>query len=540
MVRNLEKKNRTMQTDIEYPTRVEVNTNDLELAIREGCNPMQQMIDPNHDNLPYFSNCMSGPDPRNDHHASYSMAHVPGRWLNALLSAESVLDLKLNERVVDDLARWTHTAFSHEMGLPQGLNLKNFKTTPVTDLHNLRETTHALYALASYRDDKEALKIVKRQIETVNRFYDFETGVWNEKAFNQEFDSRTNAGAPFPRHFGRYIGPLVKLYAACGIEEALVQAIRLKDLAFRNILNEKGDYDVKVLGPHTHSITSMISSLAQLAEVLGDNTIFELIIAFMENGLRQIALEFGWCIENYNHADHIGEINNTGDILETCLILGKAGYTKYFQQAERILRAHLLPSQLLDTCFIPEWDCPNEDYHHKLATRAKGAFGFPCPYGHQYKNSPISFNWDITGGAIGSLCEAFRTRVTKSDSLISVNLHFNYKDNDVEIKSPYTNGGVMEIRLKRKYLIRVRLSDWLDRDKLYITVNVKKLKPILSGNWVYLPGLQADSLVKIKIPMKITATDYRFRSDIFRFRWKGDAVDAAANLASNLCFFKGI
>lgn len=502
---------------------------------------MQQMFDANHDNLPYMENYLLGSDPRNRHNLWCSMSHVPGRWLNALLTAEDTLGVRLSEQAVNDLARWTYMAFDHPMGLSQSLDLKTYQPVPISDLHNLRETTHALYALARYRNDRKALRIAKRQIETVNKFYDFETGVWNERAFKQEFGSRTNGPAPFPRQFGRYIGPLVKLYHAFGLKEALAQAIRLKDFALRNILDKKGDYHVDRFGDHGHSVTSMLSSLAQLGQLLGDSTLLERIVSFMENGLHQIALEFGWCIEKYHRTDHIGEINSTGDILETCLILGRAGYTRYFQQAERILRAHLLPSQLLDTRFIPDWNCPDEDYHHKLATRCRGAFGFPCPYGHQYQmNTPISFNWDIVGGAVASLCEAFRSTVSKNNSLISVNLHFNHKDNNVEIKSPYTNGDVMEIKLKTDCLVRVRLSEWVDREKLDIMAGSEKLNSFFSADWLYLPGLRTGSLLRIKIPMRVITTDYQFRSDVFTFRWRGDAVDAARSLAPHFRFFKEI
>ena len=530
-----------MQTDVEFPERVKVNTTGLQLAILEGRNPMEGLLDPGHDNLPYFSHVASGPHPRVGHNTSNSMAHVPGRFLNALLSAEDVVGMEVNESVVDNLTRWTYKAFDHPMGLSQTLDLETFKPVALSNLHNLRETCHALYALVKYRDDGKALELAKKQIETVNRFFDYQTGVWNEEAFKGLTGGETNCGLPFPLHFGRYIGPLVKLYKACGMEEALIQAIRLKDFAFENVLNEEGDYDVETFGRHTHSTTSMISSLAQLGEVLGDHTILARVKSFMENGLGQIALPFGWCIEWADRNDHVGEINNTGDILETCLILGKSGYSDYFQGAERILRAHILPSQLLDTCFLPDRDCPDEDYHHKLATRSKGAFGFPCPYGHEYQvDSKIRFNLDVVGGGVASLCEAYRDKVTTDGSLISVNLHFDHEGNGVKVKSPYTNNDVMEIESGRKCTLRVRLSDWVDREKLTTTVNGERSKGIFSGDWLYLPGLDKNSLVKIVIPMKTVTSDYEFRSDLFTFLWRGDAIEGAKNLDPRLCFFKGI
>ena len=47
-----------------------------------------------------------------------------------------------------------------------------------------------------------------------------------------------------------------------------------------------------------------------------------------------------------------GKCNNTGDIVETALILGRWGWSDCFHDAERTLRGHLLPAQLRDVSFI--------------------------------------------------------------------------------------------------------------------------------------------------------------------------------------------
>ena len=112
----------------------------------------------------------------------------------------------------------------------------------------------------------------------------------------------------------------------------------------------------------------------------------ERVRAFYDNGLNDIRDEIGWVIESSGDGadpDH-GEVNNTGDIVETALLLGRWGYTQYYGDAERILRCHLLPSQLRDTSFISEPDNPaNEDGKRDVAARHLGAFGFPAPYGHK-------------------------------------------------------------------------------------------------------------------------------------------------------------
>jgi hypothetical protein len=533
--------------------KLKINATDLDLAIREGCNPMQQLLDPEHDNLPYFSNVMSGDDPHNGHHESFSLSHIPGRWLNALLNAEETLGVELDEHVISELQRWTYASYSHPMGLAQMLDLQTFQLVAIADFHNLRESMHALYALVKFRNDEKALELAKRQITMVNRYFNFETGDWDEVGFHRDTGGSTTCTChrphetrKFPISFGRYIGPLVKLYKATGLEEALVQAIRLKDYAFKNIINERGDYDVRVFGGHTHSTTAMISSLAQLGEVLNDDSILQRVQAFMDNGMKQITLEFGWCIENYYNSkadwrkDHYGEINNTSDIMETCLILGKAGHTRYLQVAERILRAHFLPSQLLDTSFLPDLDLPDEDSRHLLASRARGAFGFPCPYGHEFEPGGwISFNWDIVGGGVGGLCEAYRDKVTRVGTIISVNLHFDHEDDDIQVASPYTNGDVLGLTMKKSGSVRVRLSDWIDRSQLRIEVDESSspVNSFFSGDWLYITDVAEQTYIQLHFPMKEQHQVYVFRSDLYTFLWRGDAVKAVAAPGKQLCFF---
>lgn len=76
-----------------FPEYVRVNTRDLRLAIEAGMGPMSTFFDERCEGLPFFGNAMTGTDAGNSHHESFSMAHIPGRWLNALLFAEDVLGI---------------------------------------------------------------------------------------------------------------------------------------------------------------------------------------------------------------------------------------------------------------------------------------------------------------------------------------------------------------------------------------------------------------------------------------------------------------
>src|SRR5690606_38288313 len=158
---------------------------------------------------------------------------------------------------------------------------------------------------------------------------------------------------PFISGIARAIGPLVKYYRVTGSPKALELIAILRDKAMAEYFLEKCDFDWIRHGLHTHSVTCTLSSLAQLATSTREAPLRQRVKAFFDNGLKRISNDVGWCIENaapQANPDR-GEANNTGDILETALLLGKWGHTSYFHAAERILRAHLLPSQLRDISF---------------------------------------------------------------------------------------------------------------------------------------------------------------------------------------------
>ena len=391
----------------------DVNTTDIGDAIRLGCRTMCSVFNADDDDIPFFGSQV-WPEARLSFSSTHNESHVPGRHLNALLSAEYAAGVYVDESCIDRHARAAFLSYSGEYPLPLnrdrvGGRLRHFSP------HDVREGFHALYALARFRGSEQALTKAEASIEAIQRLWDREKG-WDRAALGDGTDFHSTT---FVAGLARAIGPLVKLHRYTGCMGALDLALELARKATDDFFLPGGGYDRESFGTHTHSTTCVLSSLAQLAELNRDAPLMERVRAFYENGLKEIRDEIGWVIES--SADRVdpdrGEVNNTGDIVETALILGKWGYPEYFGDAERILRCHLLPSQLRDTSFIREPDNPqNEDGKKDVAARHLGAFGFPAPYGHKPLDATrISFNMDIVGGAVASLCEALRQTVVSND-----------------------------------------------------------------------------------------------------------------------------
>ena len=350
-----------------------VNTGDLVDAIRLGCRMMCRVFNADDNDIPFFSSEVK-PNPRLGFSAMHGESHVPGRHLNALLTAEHAAGIRVDPQAIRNHANAAFFSYSGPLALPLnrtalGGPLRNFVT------HNLREGFHALYALVRYRASERARQLAEHNIGELFELFTPATG-W-------DFARLERQGLQVHEHtfimgIARAIGPLVKYYRATGYAPALQLATMLRDKAVAEFFLDSGAYDHASFGSHTHSTTCVMSSLAQLADLLDDRPLLERVKAFYDHGLWEIRDALGWVIES-SAADanpDRGEINNSGDVVETALILGRRGYPEYFEDAECITRCHILPSQLRDNRFITDPPNPEQrDGLRQVADRHLGGAG---------------------------------------------------------------------------------------------------------------------------------------------------------------------
>ena len=285
-----------------------------------------------------------------------------------------------------------------------------------------------------------------------------------------------------------------------------------------------------------------MSSLAQVADLLGDAALITRVKAFYDNGLWKMRDEIGWSPESIlqENSDH-GEANNTGDILETALILGRWGYPESYQDAERILRCHLLPSQLRDITFINEPPNPDgADGLRDVANRHLGSFGFPAPYGHEsigQGQGKLSFNMDIVGGVVGSLCEAYKEIARSEKTGHWINLLFDHETPTIRVQSPYTHN-CLRIKVKQSGPLFVRMPPWLSREEIHIEGN--PTGAIWTNSYLFFPEVSETKEIQLRFPIKETQIKLSDHLHIhpIRVKMRGDAVVAMDNFGADLTFFE--
>ena len=520
----------------------DVNTTDIVGAIRLGCETMSRTFNADDGDLPYFSASASpvaqmldvfGPE-----------AHVPGRHLNALLSAEDAARVPIDEAAVERHARAAFFSFSGPVRLPLRRDVLGGDLS-VFSPHDVREGLHALYALARFRGSTRASRLFEESVAEVFALWDADEG-WAYDDLEQDHGISAVRERSFVSGVARAIGPLVKYYRATYYGPALELALVLKEKAIAEVFRADGSFDSGRFGTHNHSTTCVMSSLAQLADLMHDVGLMDRVRAFYENGLWEMRDELGWSVETSDPEDTSarGEANNTGDILETALILGRWGYPECYHDAERILRCHLLPSQLRDISFMTEAPNPERlDGRRDVAARLRGAFGFPAPYGHQpvkimESNKPrLGFNLDIVGGAVGSLCEALREATRLDETGHWVNLLFDRESPSVVVESPYTHPG-LTVRLKTPAPLFVRIPPWAYIEHVHAQGFDAPFRR--TNSYLFISHPPVNRAISIEFAMAPQEITLKNPDDQIRVRLKGDQVVAMENLGADLTFFDPI
>jgi hypothetical protein len=521
----------------------DVNSTDIRDAIRLGCQAMGNAFDPDDDDIPYGGASVRPVAKL----GGSSEAHTPGRHLNALLHAEDAAAIDIDESVVEKHARAAMFSYSraplplqrvldsHGMGRGEPVELED---------HNLREGFHALTALVQCRGSEKARALAEASIQAIFDYW-IPDERWNLDALQSQFPiTVTEHGyQTFIQRLARSIGPLVKLYKVTEHQPALALAIALKEKAVREFYTEEGDFSTAQFGAHAHSTTCVMSSLAQLADLTDDRALLRRVKSFYDNGLWQMRDQIGWSIEDTRTEDNCGrgEANNTGDIVETALILARRGDTEYYADAERILRSHLLPSQLRDVSFVVEPDNPNGvDGLCNVAERLRGGFGFPAQYGHEpagiwdSKKPRIGFNLDIVGGAVDSLCAAYR-EVTRCDETGHwINMLFDHKSSDLEIRSPYSHSR-LQVKLKRPGRLHLRHIPGLDPVPVG---SAPSADAAIDNGYVILETLDVDRWIEFDCRLPIRDEVLTWKGNETRARFRGDEVIAMENFGTDLTFFE--
>ena len=151
----------------------------------------------------------------------------------------------------------------------------------------------------------------------------------------------------------------------------------------------------------------------------------------------------------------------------------------------------------------------------------------------------MSFNMDIVGGTVASLCEAYREIVRFDSTGHWINLLFDHETDEIQIRSPYTHD-CLEIELRKPGPLFVRIPSWVVEDQ--ITIEGYCGTPRRSNGYLFLSQPPVGSPIRISFPLaewELTLSETVHVNPI-RVRMRGDSVDAMENFGVDLTFFDAL
>src|SRR5690606_34346562 len=157
------------------------------------------------------------------------------------------------------------------------------------------------------------------------------------------------------------------------------------------------------------------------------------------------------------------------------------GHTELLDDVERIVRARLLPSQIMRSPLRPETRLHPEretatgvhiDSFVDLDRRFVGAFAGLHVKAHSGKK-PVT---DISAAMLHTLVDIYRHIAVRDDSGLRVNFHFDIDNDFVRIASERRKSATVTIAPKIKENVLVRIPGWVPRESLKLSVNGKPAK----------------------------------------------------------------
>ncbi len=476
------------------------------------------------------------------------LTHNVGRALDGLLKGQSATGKQPPESVINQLRSILFATIDNEPGFPAAFDRDQKQLTLMS--HDLREAAQALLELAIRRQDQEALDRLGKLMETLLRITD-EEGAYRPDvvdsipllrvrkplgslaAFTDEGDliyEPPNAGFYHPQATtvdrGRLVMALTQVYRHTGDPRALELAKRFVRRVRTHSFSEDGQL-LQDAGSHTHSITGTVHGLAHYGFLARDLETLTHARRILDRGLAPTRSGFGWSVENAWRERLVGrgEINNTGDMVQAAIHLGRAGHPEYFEMAERMVRSHVLPSQWLEGQEFHRPEDAPENALKEFPVHADGGWG--CPgVSDRHVPGAGSAILDITQGGIQCLWAVMRHSVSQDQWGVRVNMAFSAESESARVESRIPLEGRVTITLNRNGSLWYRKPSWVPWEDFSIRIEDQPLKIRRIGAWAVTSIQESGTALEVVYPLVRRQQEEWVHHKRYRFVYEGDTIVA--------------
>ena len=232
-----------------------------------------------------------------------------------------------------------------------------------------------------------------------------------------------------------------------------------------------------------------------------------------------------------------------GDLIALTVKLSESGYGDYWEDADRVIRNHLIESQVTDRGLLerivahaPEREAdmkaglvPGQDYlGDDIIDRALGIFWSGI------QADGVHGHWIMqccTANGAHGLYMAWDAITRCDDGHAHINLFLNRAAPWLDIHSYLPYEGKVVIRNKTANRISVRIPPWVDRRRLECRLNDGVISPAIVSHYISLEGIRPGDVIELRFPMVeqvITRTAYTGTPEesVYTIHMRGNTVTA--------------
>jgi len=482
-------------------------------------------------------------DPERDYlpTGSWAITHDLGRLWDALLRLEDATGFVIPGHLEGAMLRNLHWLTDNPDGLlfvPVGLAWQDARF----ELHSLREGILTFSALVKYRNNRWAREAGHRYLETIRRCLKPD-GTWDLLKFDyaKHFPIAGNRVAEAGRRFfhpddftvllsthGRSIEALVWFYEATGDPLALELADRLARYHLSNSTNSDGTIPKELTDEaypgDTQSYQYMLCGLLLFGLLTHQSEYVDTVIRTYQVSIPSLVKESGWVAHDLGKnrfQDKLGNplanTESTGASIRLALWLAlHTNHTELYDDVERLVRARIFPGQ------VTEVDAQSDP---GIELRKKDLGGWSAnEYPHAGKG------WTSPSGTaeiVHTLSAVYKHIAAREEAGLVVYMHFDYAGDSVEIITNRDKEATVTVCPRAHDNVLIRVPGWAPRETVQITVDGRRVSPVMIGSFAYIPKsiLRADSRIVLRhaLPTRRT-TETMPMGDTYQFGWRGDEI----------------
>ena len=461
----------------------------------------------------------------------YCTGHNVGRWWNALLRLENSTNFEIPDHIENAMLENSWRLANNKSGI--FLEDVNPREPATWYIHSYRETMLALGLLVSHRGSEQARKCGLRAVSGMgnasNNLMEWRFSFAGAPSLGKQ----GNTAAPAYSH-GRAIEGLLCFYEASGEQIALDEAERLSDFHFDYLVNEDGSLSSNC-GHHTHSYLNTIRGLLLIAKLQNHQEHLEILYRTYQNAVKSMITHSGFVTHDIGDR-YGGDIASAGDIAHIALILwDRYGDAQLLDDAERIVRARLIPAQVCDPVPLQPMIDWSGDSVQDLASRFVGTIGGSV--GHVTGQTCVT---DFTAAALHSLLELYDRSVDISDKTVRVNFHFDRQLPNLSISCVRNDcTATISVTNNTGKQLQLRLPNWTNSAKSTLRVDGQPSTIDIENGYVIVSQRDSESHTELSFELPSyeiveQTRDESVDEEMVTFGWRGDEIFQVDNGKSYL------